>query len=127
MSLPKRALPVLLLALMLLTSGPYWKLVLAAKGKAVWYSHSQTSIDEEINPYARSFVALQGDWDRQPYPVVVRVNGRVASASRRDVTRSKYAAELSPKLCNELGLDFGQQDGIFYGKWQIEVFEVRRQ
>lgn len=119
-----RALALLFL---LLASGPHWRLVPVAHGQAVWYEHRQTSADRHIDPYTRPFVALQGDWDRKPYPVMVKVGGVWASARRRDVTRSRYAAELSPALCGRLGLDFGHNgDGVAYGMWDVTVYELRR-
>jgi hypothetical protein len=114
------------LCLIVLASGPHWKLVPVAQGTAVWYEHTTTSIDAVIDPYARAFVALQGDWDRNPYPVRVKVGKRWANASRRDVTRSRYVAEFSPKLCDSLGLDYGWNRGVAFGKWTVTVYEVRR-
>jgi len=111
---------------MLLASGPYWRIVPVAHGRAVWYAHAITSADAEIDPHGRAFLALQGDWDRQPYPVVVRVGDRWANASRRDVTRSRYVAEMSPKLCDKLGLEYGHNGGVAFGKWNVTVYEVRR-
>jgi len=112
---------------MLLASGPYWRLVPVAQGRAVWYAHATTSADAEIDPYERAFLALQGDWDRRPYPVVVRVGDRWANASRRDVTRSRYVAEMSPRLCDRLGLEYGyNQNVIPFGKWDVTIYEVRR-
>lgn len=112
---------------MLLAYGQRWKMVPVAQGQAVFYTHTTTSVDRYIDPYARAFLALQGDWDRKPYPVMVRVGGRWANASRRDVTRSRYVAELSPALCDKLRLDYGYNGGgVAYGTWQVEVFEVRR-
>lgn len=118
---------LLTLAFMLLTYGQRWKMVPVARGRAVFYTHTTTSVDAEINPWTRSFLALQGDWDRRPYPVMVQVDGRWASASRRDVTRSRYVAEFSAALCGKLRLDYGHNGGgVAYGTWDVEVFEVRR-
>ena len=117
---------LLTLALMLLASGPHWQLVPVAQGTAVWYEHVVTSIDADIDPHSAAFLALQGDWDRRPYPVVVRVGDRWANASRRDVTRSQYVAEMSPKLCDRLGLEYGRNGGVAFGTWDVTVYEARR-
>lgn len=115
------------LLFLLLASGPYWRLVPVARGQAVWYDHERTSADAKIDPWTRAFVALQGDWDREPYSVLVRHGDRWANASRRDVTRSRYAAELSPKLCDKLGLDYGYNgDGVAFGMWDAAVYAVVR-
>ena len=111
---------------MFLASGPYWKLVPIAQGQAVWYAHTTTSADAEIDPYARAFLALQGDWDRKPYRVLVKVDNILQWTSRRDVTRSEYVAEFSPALCNRLGLSYGWNRGVAYGKWTATIYEVRR-
>lgn len=97
-----------------------------AEGQAVWYEHTTTSADAVIDPYTRAFVALQGDWDRRPYRVLVKVDNMLQWAWRRDVTRSRYVAEFSPALCDKLGLDYGWNRGVAYGKWDVTVYEVQR-
>ena len=111
---------------MLLASGPYWRLVPVAQGQAVFYAHTTTSADAEIDPYAVPFLALQGDWDRKPYKVLVKVDNILQWASRRDVTRSDYAAELSPALCDALGLSYGWNRGVAYGKWMTTIYRIVR-
>jgi hypothetical protein len=116
---------LLSLFLLFMLDGPFWKLVPVATGTVVWYEHDVTSVDRHINPWTRKFVALQNDWDRRPYPVIIKIGDRAANADRRDVTRSKYVAEMSPALCVALGLDFGYND-VAYGKWQAEIFAIER-
>lgn len=93
-------------------------------GLAVWYAHTQTSIDARIDPWSVRFLALQdaGVWDRAPQWYLVTSGDVTVLAQRRDVTRSRYVAEFSPALCDALGLEYGfNSKGVAYGTWPVKI------